>query len=119
MVDALDIRDGVLYCGECGEAMTADPSWIQETSVGFVSLQPWHVHDDNCKTLVYVCAHKHKRIVSIRRRCDKCDWLGIDSCSCHHGTKVDEWPSFNGVAGAISTLRVNGGRVTTKAEGRI
>lgn len=55
-----------------------------------------HKHDDNCRKRYYVCDKDplHIQQISIRRRCEipGCDWLGKETCFCHPGNKVDEWP---------------------------
>ena len=54
---------------------------------------PGHNHDDNCLTRFYQCKNGHTTIVSKRRRCPICDWVGKETCFCHPGKKVDEWPN--------------------------
>ena len=76
-------------CSACGEQMRC----VSETStlVGYVSPRG-HNHDDNCVVRRYVCSNGHVYEVSKRNRCPTCDWLGKESCSCHPGSKVNDWP---------------------------
>lgn len=103
------LEDGALICTKCNQVMrpmtlreeypwlnsTDDRASETKTMVGYSS-PPGHNHDDNCLLRMYVCdqcGHNHK--VSKRRRCPACDWVGKDSCFCHKGPKLDEWPRTN------------------------
>ena len=79
-------------CPKCGGKMISKGEW--ETLVGYYS-PPGHNHNDNCLKKVYVCERcKSEFIYSIQRKCNvpECDWVGSDSCFCHSGKKVKEWP---------------------------
>ena len=82
-----------IFCKDCGEQMTFVEGWdgTWETCVPYHS-PVGHFHDDNCHTRTYRCKNKHKALVSIRRRCPSCNWVGKESCGCHPDRKVDEWP---------------------------
>lgn len=84
------LLDGVLQCNECNAPMVPGGS-ISQTLVGYLS-PPGHYHDDNCMLQIYRCPNGHFRKISKRRRCQKCDWVGKESCFCHDGLKLDEWP---------------------------
>lgn len=61
------------------------------TCVGYTSPEG-HCHDDNCVTRDYICPAGHTLKVGLRRTCPACNWKGKEKCSCHPGTKVDQWP---------------------------
>lgn len=81
-----------MFCDICGEPTVACK--IYETLVGYEKLPGGHNHDDNCRTRGYRCKNGHTFIVSRRNRCPVpgCDWRGKETCFCHPGQKVDEWP---------------------------
>ena len=81
-------------CPECGAIMSHGGT--RSTYVGYIS-PPGHDHDDNCLTRQYICKNGHRRVYSIRRRCPVpgCGWVGISSCHCHGGVKLDNWPGEN------------------------
>jgi len=81
-----------MICEICGEEMYWD-THEEQTCVGYYS-PPGHDHDDNCRKRKYVCKNGHIKIVSKRNRCPNpdCDWVGQETCFCHPGKKVDEWP---------------------------
>lgn len=79
-------------CPKCAGKMGSIGSIV--TLVGFSS-QEGHSHDDNCERREYVCSScGHKILISKRRKCyaTGCDWKGKETCFCHKGKKVDEWP---------------------------
>jgi hypothetical protein len=78
-------------CPECGgEAMIM----IWQTLVGYGREPNGHYHDDNCLIARGECVNGHKIFLSKRRRCEVpgCDWVGKETCFCHSGKKIDEWP---------------------------
>lgn len=81
----------VLACKKCSQGLYALHFGAWSTCVGYESL-PGHAHDDNCLTRSYGCANGHVIILSIRRKCHACDWLGKTACFCHPGEKLPEWP---------------------------
>lgn len=89
-LDPVRLEGGCLVCNECGQLMTPSGE-IGKTLVGYSS-PPEHDHDDNCECQIYICPSGHRRKISKRRRCPKCEWVGKESCFCHDGLKVDEWP---------------------------
>lgn len=79
-----------MNCKECGEKIEQrNDIWggTFETLVGYHS-PPGHNHDDNCRTRIYECKNGHSVKLSVRRRCDACDWVGKDECFCHLGKKI-------------------------------
>ena len=89
-------------CATCGGPFAEVVSWVYgnetrpittETLAGYEEI-PGHDHDDNCRCREYLCVAGHSTRVSIRRRCPTagCVWVGKKTCSCHPGSKVDEWP---------------------------
>jgi hypothetical protein len=62
------------------------------TLVGYTS-PPGHNHDDNCLTRAFICSKGHTYKIGKRRKCNACNWVGMKTCSCHEGRKVDEWPT--------------------------
>lgn len=86
----VSLLGGVLVCNKCGQPMTPSGE-IGQTIVAFSS-PPGHDHNDNCENQTYTCSSGHRRIISKRRRCHSCEWVGKESCFCHDGLKVDEWP---------------------------
>lgn len=80
-----------MLCLECGEEMIANCEVT--TSVGYFSPEG-HNHDDNCVTRQYMCKNGHIVNISKRNKCSAkgCTWVGKESCSCHKGKKVEEWP---------------------------
>jgi len=81
-----------MRCPECGGVMTCGG----ESSTYRGDISPdGHNHDDNCLTRQYVCENGHRRVYSKRNRCDTpaCDWVGVASCHCHGGVKLEEWPA--------------------------
>jgi hypothetical protein len=88
----VSLLNGVLVCNECSQLMIPSGE-ISETLVGYPS-PPGHDHDDNCECQIYTCPNGHRRKISKRRRCQKCEWVGKESCFCHDGLKVDEWPKY-------------------------
>ena len=85
------LRDGALVCNECGGLMTPVGE-VTSTLVAKTRIGNNHFHDDNCLRQMYVCPRKHTRAICKRQRCEKCGWRGEESCWCHAGLKVDEWP---------------------------
>ena len=83
-------RDDAIGCRECGGAFVSH-SGEGSTLLGFAS-PPGHNHDDNCLVRVYQCASGHDTALSVRRRCESCDWVGKTGCFCHQGQKVSKWP---------------------------
>ena len=81
-----------MKCKTCGEN-ARDLGHSSSTLVGYMS-PPGHDHDDNCVNKTDRCPNGHNNSVSLRNRCSdpECDWVGKDSCFCHDGPKVDEWP---------------------------
>ncbi len=81
-----------MKCRICGEN-AGDLGYSSSTLVGYMS-PPGHDHDDNCVSKTYKCPNGHHNAVSLRNYCSdpECDWMGKDSCFCHDGPKVDEWP---------------------------
>jgi hypothetical protein len=86
-----------MTCKTCGEPIAQLGVGESTTLVGFSS-PPGHNHDDNCVKRVYSCANGHRVVLSRRRRCPVCDWVGNAECFCHDGPKVDEWPDVPTVA---------------------
>lgn len=87
-----------MNCAECGEPLVQLGTGEFQTLVGYSS-PAGHNHDDNCKTRVYSCENGHRRVVSLRRRCPVCDWVGKATCGCHNPPeKVDAWPEVPVVA---------------------
>jgi hypothetical protein len=82
-----------LLCEKCQGEMRSANSWIRETLIGYYS-PPGHNHDNNCRKREYECSCGNTKVISIRRRCPnpECDWVGKETCFCHEGPKVDEWP---------------------------
>ena len=78
-----------MKCDVCGCDMVVSEEG--ETLLGFYSPHG-HDHDDNCQKRTYVCNNGHEKVISKRRRCPACDWVGKPTCFCHKGKKVDEWP---------------------------
>jgi hypothetical protein len=76
-------------CGEPGILM----SEIEQTLVGYFS-PPGHDHDDNCLIRHVKCKNNHWWRISLRRKCSNpnCNWKGKETCFCHQGKKLDEWP---------------------------
>lgn len=81
-----------MICSVCDEPMTA--GLVLETLVGYGRFPEGHNHDDNCRSRVYICKNGHKTWLSRRNKCPApgCEWKGRETCFCHPGTKVDEWP---------------------------
>jgi hypothetical protein len=75
-------------CPDCGRPLSFDDDI--STLVGFIS-PAGHNHDDNCRSRRYFCACGYAKTIYKRNRCPVCDWVGIKTCFCHKGTKVDEW----------------------------
>jgi hypothetical protein len=78
-----------MNCPKCNNKLI--PSAIAETLVGYFS-PPGHNHNDNCLTRAYRCTCGYSIIISKRRTCPVCSWKGKETCFCHPGKKVDEWP---------------------------
>ena len=77
-----------MKCEICNEEMSFDHTFM--TLVAYNS-PAGHDHDDNCLIRNYICSNGHVKIVSLRRRCSSCDWVGKDKCFCHPDKKVDKW----------------------------
>ena len=84
-------------CDTCGLPIAQLGTGEYSTLVGYSS-PPGHNHDDNCLKRVYAGENGHRVILSLRRRCPACDWVGQDACGCHEGPKVDAWPDAPSVA---------------------
>lgn len=78
-----------MKCAKCGGDMMLHGE--SETLVAYIS-PLGHNHDDNCVSQKYLCECGHAETVSIRNRCNACNWVGQSECFCHPGKKVDEWP---------------------------
>lgn len=79
-------------CPKCNGTMVAGGTF--STMVGYLD-PSGHDHDDNCMNRKYVCGRcGHTWKVSIRRTCKVpgCEWKGKETCFCHEGKKLDEWP---------------------------
>ena len=76
-------------CPHCGKPMLH--LGTERTLVGYLS-PPGHNHDDNCQSRDYLCPNGHRIAVSKRNRCPACDWIGRETCFCHNGKKINEWP---------------------------
>jgi hypothetical protein len=85
-----NVIKGALVCNECQSLMTPFGG-VMSTLAGYIS-PPGHNHNDNCQTRHYICPNGHTRKISKRNKCPSCEWVGNDSCFCHDGLKVDEWP---------------------------
>lgn len=79
-----------MTCQTCGAPFVSCGA-ERTTLVGYDS-PAGHDHDDNCVKRTYLCENGHETVVSKRRRCPACDWIGQAECGCHQGPKVDEWP---------------------------
>ena len=85
------------YCPKCNEelhpAYTGIYAGEWTTAVGYLS-PPGHNHDDNCRTMMYVCKNGHGIKLSVRNRCSApgCGWMGKERCWCHQLDKFNEWP---------------------------
>jgi hypothetical protein len=85
-----------MNCPTCQEKlfpMTGFAGAIMSTLVGYYS-PSGHDHDDNCVKRGYTCAKGHDIIISKQNACDAegCTWKGKETCFCHPGQKVEEWP---------------------------
>ena len=84
-------------CPTCGDKAIARYG-ILETLIGYHQFTDddgnVHKHNDNCLKQNYECPRGHIWKLSEQRKCDVegCDWVGIDTCFCHPGKKID---SFN------------------------
>ena len=84
----------MLMC-HCGKEMINIGETV--TYVGYISPKG-HNHNDNCRVRKYQCKYKHEKIISKRNKCSDrglnrdCTWKGKETCGCHEGKKVDEWP---------------------------
>lgn len=80
-------------CVECGDTHLIQVGSETSTLVGYVSSNG-HNHDDNCRIRQYRCSNGHINNYSVRQKCGRagCDWRGKDSCFCHPGKKLEEWP---------------------------
>lgn len=82
-----------MLCDICNEKLIFDGNYgTCTTLIGCPDYPEGHNHDDNCVTRIYCCKNGHSFKLSIRRKCPVCDWKGIESCYCHYGKKLDEWP---------------------------
>lgn len=79
-------------CELCG-AKLFSTGICSETLVGYSS-PDGHMHDDNCLSMLYRCKNGHVKKIYKRRTCpvSGCDWKGKQTCWCHAGIKVAEWP---------------------------
>lgn len=85
------MTEDMTKCPECGGRWTHAQNGFFSTSIGFVS-PPGHHHDPNCIKRVYACENGHLRSLSVYNKCPACDWKNQDTCFCHAGNKLDEWP---------------------------
>jgi len=85
-----------MQCDQCEGIAVWDGCSMSTLMGAMYNLKTGHKHDDNCLTRIYVCNQnsEHQIKVSIRRRCETpgCEWRGKETCFCHPGTKLDEWP---------------------------
>ena len=81
-----------MNCTTCNEPLI---NYLEEgtTLLGRIGiLPPGHEHDVNCISRTYVCSNGHKRRLSKRNKCPKCDWVQKETCFCHPDPKLNEWP---------------------------
>jgi hypothetical protein len=78
-------------CPDCGGQYVSESGTV--TTLVASSSPPGHNHDDNCLKRIYTCQNGHRKLLSIRRRCNRsdCDWVGKDDCFCT-GPKINRWP---------------------------
>jgi len=79
-------------CPKCNGKMVCEGT--SSTLVYYTSPQG-HDHDDNCRSRSYFCTEcGEELLISKRNKCPNpdCNWVGKESCWCHEGKKVDEWP---------------------------
>lgn len=90
-----------MNCGTCRQPLThvAATLWKGKiiigqstTLVGFGRGPCGHIHDDNCLQRTFFCAARHVNVLSLRRRCPKCDWVGKETCNLCRVPMVDAWP---------------------------
>lgn len=84
-----------IKCSECDEFLT---TYIEggKTLLGGIIFEQGKPcapkHEINCVSRIYKCSNGHTRKLSIRNKCDECDWLQDPECFCHPDPKIDEWP---------------------------
>lgn len=81
-----------MNCPQCNEKLTKTDDYEMSTMVGYFSNCPLgNTHDDNCLTRSYSCVNEHVLTLSKHRSCE-CGWKGKETCFCHEGKKLEEWP---------------------------
>lgn len=86
-----------MNCPECdGKIMQQVGIGEFTTLLGFGNGPCGRQHDDNCRKREYQCENGYRFVLSRINSCS-CGWSGRESCFCHPGKKVTEWPSFEPV----------------------
>lgn len=86
-----------MKCKTCGGPITHHVGDLS-TLVGFIkhpNEDPRCDHDDNCVLRIFRCDKEHNNDVHIRRICPNpdCDWKGKETCFCHEGAKIEDYPN--------------------------